>query len=258
VVFEETSLDNSNELTDEKLQELIIEILSGERIVSLDSGFTCIFKNPTSRQRQYSNFLEKNVREKYLLDGFTSEDNLPEELANEIFSIEESENLQSLESKLKGLRLILKKRIKGTDLYFRDMEKVKEIEAEIEILSYKKNSVGQYSAEYMAREEKYINLLCQCTYDLNGKCLYNDYKKFLKENNTDFVYTLLNEFLAFYWGYDTKVIRKIARSGHWRVMYLSAKNNMFSLIDVPAKDASMTFLQLMSWTMYYNNISDIS
>lgn len=250
------SLDELDELDEEKMQTIIGEILSGERVVSVDNN-TYIFKYPLNKLRQRSIFLENQLIEIALEEGYLSEDNLPEELAEEVFSIEEAERLQEVEKKIEGLSLVLKKRIKGTDIYIRDLEGIENLKSEKESLLIKKGSTSQYSAEYKSREEKYMYLLSQCTYSLDNKLVWEDYNNLLEKNTAEFVYKLLNAFLDFYWGYSTEIVRKIARSGHWRVIYLSAKSGIFNLTEVSAKDVSMLLLQLMSWTMYYNNISEM-
>ena len=250
-------MDTENKkLTEEEIHNLISEIVSSERIEQTEEQEIIIFKVPSSSERIYSEFVEKQTLKQALEEGCMSEENIPNEFLDTFFSIEDSEKLHEIETKLEGYKTLLAKRIKDTDLYKKDAEKIKELEITFEALLSKKLEANQYTAEFIAREERLLTLLVSSTLDENYNKKWKT-KDELQERDTGYLYSILNKFLSFFWGPEVSVIRQIARSGEWRNIYLSSLKTGIDIFDRSAKDLSTTQLQLLSWSMYYQNIYDL-
>lgn len=248
------------ELSEEKIQKVIVEILSGQRLVKLDGkeNHPSIIRllYPSASDRQYCDIIEENSVEKAIEEGLPSEDSLDDNMSLAFFSTQDMEDLQDLKTKREGFQKLLKKRIKGTDLYFKDEEKLKKLEEEISSLEQKRNQMKEFTAEYQAKEDKYFELLVRSAHHMDGYRIWDDASHFLNTTDVYYAYALLNKFLDFYWGYDTRVIRYIARSSQWRTMYLSAEKGA-RLTDLPAKDLPVAYLHLMSWSMFYQSIYEM-
>lgn len=248
-------------LSEEQIQEIILEILSGERLVrqELGNGHWKLVKfiYPTASQRQHCNLLEEIALEKAEKDGLPLEKDVDEVMQDAFFSLEDMESLSELRTKAEGFEKLLKKRIKGTEVYNKDLEKLENLRSHITHLEKKRSQVSEFTAEYQAREDKYFELLSfSASSVLENKLLWNSSKELLDSCDVGFAYTLLNKFLNFYWGYNSKTIRKIARSPQWRTMYLSSEKGA-RLTDKSAKDLPVAYLHLMSWSMYYQSISEM-
>lgn len=248
-------------LTDKEVYDLVLELLSSERIEEFrcgDQNYMVVFTVPTSSDRVYADFVEKITLNKAIEEGCFSEDNIPEEFVRTFFTLEDEEDLKELELKLKGYRTLLKKRIKGTDSYKKDLEKLKEIEEKRNKLLSKKSEATQFSAEYYAREEKIFTLLYLNTLNLEDRTKFWFSKRDIEEDTTpEEIYPILNKFLGFYWGPDTSILRFIARSGQWRNIYLSSIKTNCNIFGKPMKDLSISQLQLLNWSMFYQNIQEL-
>jgi hypothetical protein len=250
----------ADSLSEDTIYEIILEVISGRRLLKArveGKVELIVLKQPTSLQVQLGNIREQEYLQQAILEGFPTEETIPEELKLELFSVEDLEHLGELESKIKAYEVLLKKRIKGTDLHEKDSETLSQLRKEKEILAAKQRSTDRFTAEYKAKEDKYFHLLCECSYDLEENQLWDSSEEFLDRVDITEAYLLLNNFLEFYWGYSPSILRRVARDGLWKIMYLSAKVNTIELTKTPMHDASINFLQLLSWSMYYDNISEM-
>lgn len=246
--------------SDEELYNAILEIISGERLnYSEILNEVVKYKHPTGTEKLYLNLYEKQQLNKYLKEGHLSEADLTEELQKEFFSTEDQEALEEAQSKLKSYQTLLKKRALGTELYERDNARVTELQAQIQNLQFKRNSSKQHTAEYRAREDKYIMLMSQCLLTMEGNRKWNSPEE-LQEDLEDIhhLYGLLNEYLAFYFGFETSKIRQIARSPQWKNYYISSNRGLITLFNRPAQDLSLDQLNLTSWSIFYADVSEMS
>lgn len=251
------------ELTEEKIQEIILEILSGERLIrqntynnSKELPSIVKLSYPSAADRQLCDILEEVSLEQSIQDGLPSENDLEEVMYEAFFSVEDLEKLHDLQEKKKGYESLLKKRVKGTDIYLKNQEKLREIEHEVLKLERKRQQVSEYTAEYQAKEDKYFELLARSAYHLEGYRVWENAEHLLRSTDTNYAYSILNKFLDFYWGYSTKIIRRVARSPQWRTMYLASEKGS-RLTDICAKDLPISYLHLMSWSMYYQSIQEM-
>lgn len=245
--------------SDVKINKIILEILSASKCVYLqDLGRFVIYKHPTSDVKIYLDQLEITLSEKYRKEGFVSEDEINEELTSEFFTTEDEDLLSDIESKLKAYDTILKKRVKGSVQYIEDHKKVAEIKRQRDELLTKKDNYKQFTAEYKAREEKYFELLCQCSYELTGERTWKSVKDLFDfTDDLTKIYTILNDFLGFYLGYEPSLLRYIARHPFWRNYYISSDKGMISLFSRKTEDLSIDQLNLLAWSSLYSDINQM-
>lgn len=251
------------ELSFSDITNIIIEILSGEKISSINYVINTpvLFVQPTGAIKLYLNYVEKNSLEKYLSEGYISESSIEKnpDLLNSFFSTEDQQDLEEIQKKLKGYYQILKKRDKKSKLYEEDLSKIGELKLKESLLLNKKSTIKLFSAEYKAREERFIEQFLQCTLDLNKRTRLISNLCDIDSTiyNIDMLNKDLNSYLDFYFGYDTEIIRKIARSDQWRSYVLACDKNFIFLFNKNGQDLSIDQLNLISWTKYYLNINEM-
>lgn len=248
-------------LSDEDISNYILEILVGKRYYlaqDLDKDIL-LFTFPSGKQRLYANFLEKQLIVKYISEGFISEKDIDSSLVEEFFSIEDQNELEELISKLKSYKILLNKRKKNSIQYLEDENKIIELNKRVDELYLKKTNIKQYTAEYKAREEKYLNLFINNVYTTENKLKWNSILDFEESMpSLTYFYTILNDYLDFYFGLDIAIIRKIARSNQWMNYYKSAIKTGNTLFSKSSEDYSLDQLHLLSWSIFYTEIMEMS
>jgi hypothetical protein len=252
---------SNHELSFTEISNLILEIISGRKIATISYFNEPVwFLQPNSKQKLYLNFLEKNLIDKYLQDGFISEEVLDKDPAfiDSFFSTEDQENLEEIQKKIHGYAQILRKKSKKLPSYEDDLVKLDGLKDSEKELLNKKNTIKFFSAEYKAREDKFLYLFSDCVLHLDETKLF----KSVEELNSslyemDKFFVDLNTYLNFYFGADSSVIRQIARSYQWKTYYSGAAKNLISLFNKPAEDLSLDQLNLITWTHYYSNVEEM-
>ena len=79
----------------------------------------------------------------------------------------------------------------------------------------------------------------------------------LKETNLVFKDKVLFEFLRFYSGIDTRVIRYLARSNMWRIRYVTSQKTADQLFGCSTSQYTNDMLNLAYWSNYYQNIYEM-
>lgn len=250
-------------LNSEELFSLIQEILTGKKFVYLEHPFNkdVCFIYPSSHIKLYGEFLEDKNKKKYLSDGYISEKEVDALLGEEFFTLEDQELLEDVQSKIKTYQTLLKKRAKGSEQYVKDSAVLDKYLNEQKILISKRSQVKQFSAEFRAREDKYLYLLVNSVFESDGLTpCWGSYDSLINSTiyNINDTYYILNLFLDFYFGQDTKALRQIARSPEWRAYYLSAKDGVIKLFNQEVKELSINQINLISWSKWYENIYEMS
>lgn len=252
----------NHELSFVEISDILLEIISGERISNLEYCIDpVIFTMPTGRQKNYFNFVEKKAITRYIEDGFISENSAEDNEAfmDSFFSVEEQEILEEIQKKIKGYKQILKKKNKKLPSYAEDHKKLVELETEEQELLNKKNSINLFSAEYKAREEKFLRLMAECTLNLNRERVFPSIEDLDSTvYSMNMLYLDLNKYLDFYFGYDTNFVRQVARSSQWKNLITVVDKNYINLFNTTAENLSFDQLNLISWSSYYITVYDMS
>ena len=248
-----------SKLSTSEIYSIVLEMLSGEKIVYIPCfNESVIFITPTGKQKIYGEFLEKQKLKEYIEEGYILENDISADIEEEFFSIEDGDNLAEVASKVKSYEVLLRKRLKGTPQYETDLEKLNSFKKEHSLLFNKKQYIKQYTAEFKAREDKYIYLMLNCTLDMNRNKKFNDFNELIGISTLEDLYTVLNEFLDFYLGYGSPILRQIARNYVWRNYYLSASKNIIQLFSKVTEDLSINQLELLAWSSWYQDIFEMS
>jgi len=247
-------------LDDNAVNTYILEILSAQRVFFLDTNQTYyLFKYPIALERLQLDCLEKQLALVYKKEGFTSEEDLTEDIRAEFFSTEDQDQLEQVESKIKAYKFLMKKRIKGSIQYLEDCKKLSDVSLERDLIVSKKSIVKSITAEYQAREDKYYEMVSKRCLTLDGQIIWKNRKDLLTNiQSLPLAEELLNEYLRFYFGFDNKVLRKIARHPIWRNYYINSERANLDLFSSKTEDLSSDQLRLLSWSNYYYDIYQLS
>lgn len=243
------------ELSFEEISDVINEILIGKKIVEIGNEVS-IFVQPNGLQKLQASYIEKKAIKKYSDQGIFLESEIPDHVLQNFFSLSDEEELQSLLVKLKAFETLLEKRVPNTSLYEKEYQRIQNLKKDINNLKYKKTVSSEYSAEFLAREDKNLYLLSECVLNLDGNRRWNTIDDLLSAN-LDYVYRYVINYFNFYHGPEVKVLRKVARSNQWRALFLAAKRIGSVLFKCDSADLSIPQVQLISWSFYYDNIYEL-
>ena len=246
------------QLTHEEVEEYLEFISIGSKITDIDSKGV-LFKYPNMYLRMLSRRVYKSDYNTAIEEGLLTYEQMADVIKQRNL-IDESERkkLTKLESQIEAQKILLAKttrvkanqdRIKGIIV---DLEKQKsKIEA-------KERSKFAMTAETRAEEAKILFLCYSSTFDVNTDKLYWDSLEDF-ENESDYIFrqAVLSEFISFYTGIRTPVIRAIARSNLWRIKYITSVKTGDPLFNVPISEYTGDMLNLVYWSHYYQNINEM-
>lgn len=250
-----------DKLSPEEINHVILEIVTSERYVTY-KGEPVILVQPTGQQKLFSNFVEQTSLKEALKEGFLSEKDLTDAMRSEVFTVKDQEELNFVQSKIKTYEFLIKKRTnKQSTTYLEEIRLLRGYKDQENSLLNKKKMLENYTAEYKAKEDKYFNLLACCVLNINREPMWQSASTMLSAQGASelaSIYGLLNDFLSFYWGYDVKIIRQIARSGQWRNIFVGAIRGTLEMFPRGSKDFSNDQSNLLSWSMFYQDIYEMS
>lgn len=246
------------EITTEELDGYLKTIFTGSTLVNI-KGVDLVFKHPDNFTKMRSDLVRKNSYEKAIDQGLLPFKEL-EKIIDErnIITKEERNELDKLQAKLEGQKAILKKTEKSQVNIDKIKNIISGIENRIREIKYKKLSKMMISADIKAEEEKNLFLCINCVYNaLSNNLYWEDYNSYNLDVDYKFKRNVLDSFIDFYRGIDTKTIRYIARHNLWRVRYITSVKTSESLFGIPTSDYTDDMLNLVFWSNYYQGIYEM-
>lgn len=241
-------------LDDIEVEQYLLSISTGTRFFSIDDKLL-IFKHPNSFVKMKADLLYNTEFEKAKSNGLLDQIAL-EKLIEErnLFTEADRKQLDSLNAKLEGQRVLLAK----TTIVKANQDRIKkvisDIQKQIQELTYQKTSKMMMSAEVRASEEKSLFLCWSCVYDENEELYWKSYSDFKTTTDILFRGRVLSSFLEFYGGLSNKLIRFIARHNLWRIRYVNSQKVSEALFGVPSAEYTNDMLSLAYWSNFYDNI----
>jgi hypothetical protein len=114
------------------------------------------------------------------------------------------------------------------------------------------------SAENKATEDK-TNYLCwACTFDIDGKRIWDTFEDFTNCKEAVKQSVVISHFLNFFNGLDTSTVRCIAKSNVWRIRYNNSVKTGETLFGVPTAEYSTDQLGLVYWSNFYDQVYSMS
>lgn len=242
-------------------EDYLDQIFSGVlyKYINIDSNKKLIFfKYPSSIIKQKAALVYKDSYDEATAAGILPLKDLEELIIKRnIFTKEDIKSLSKLESQLEGQYALLGKTNRIKAKVDRLKKIIKRLENDINLLLYKKNSKLLMSAETKAEEDKLFYVCSKCSYFNNGDLIWASYNKVLKETNLFLKDAVLADFLTFYRGTDTSIIRELARSSSWRIRFITSMKVSESLFGVPTSEYTTDQINLVYWSNFYQNIYEM-
>lgn len=246
------------DLTPEELERCMEHICAGVKLLDVDSTLL-LFKHPSNiillhSRRVYDSEFNKCKKEGLLTTGEMKK--LIEE--RNFISQEDRNRLSSLKSKLEGQKVLLARTVKVKANQDRIKKVIDELEKQIREIEIKERIKYSMTADTAAEESRLLYLCWSCCYDANTNKLYWEaYNYFATESKLLFRQRVLSEFITFYGGIHTTIIRAVARSNLWRIRYVTSLKTSEPLFGVPTSEYSNDMLNLAYWSHFYQNIYEM-
>jgi hypothetical protein len=237
----------------EERQNLYYRIVTGITVVEYDSN-TYFIKDPSPIDHIKVNYQVDVLKQKLILRG------VPSEMEYEGLLVERNLWNEAEESKLRVLKENLKKLQQGLPaLEFKSTEKkqvlayIHKTQFEIDRLNRIKNSVINYSLEYIIKLYKYKLFLKDLTTDFGGKPVWPTNESFASADDKLISDLLVKAYFSDY--INESALRELARSEPWRSVWLGAvkTGNLFAK---PVSELSDYQRALISWSILYDNVFD--
>ena len=246
------------QLTHEEIEEYLETISTGLKFVNIASK-SLMFKYPSLRLRMQSRRIYKEEYETAISEGMLTNDQMAD-VIKERNLIPESDRkkLSKIESKLEAQRILLSKTFRVKANQDRIKSVIEDLEKEKAAIESKERSKFAMTADTRSEEAKVLYLCYGSTFDLESdKPYWNSIDTFKKESDYLFRQSVLAEFISFYTGFRTPMIRAIARSNLWRIKYITSVKTGDHIFNIPISEYSGDMLNLVYWSHYYQNINEM-
>lgn len=245
-------------LTHEDIEKYIEQISSKTKLIIIGSR-SFMFKHPTTMISIRARHVYESEYKEALAEGLLSYDDMKKILVERNVLTEADRNLlASLKSKIEAQKVLLSKITKVKSNQERVLNLIKDLDSKIREIEYKEKSKLMMTAETKAEEAKLLFLCYNCTFNFeNNELFWKSYDDFLNETDLMFRQSIISEFMPFYSGIPTEIVRFIARSNLWRIRYVTSLKTSESLFGVPTTEYSNDMLNLAYWSHYYQNIYEM-
>lgn len=244
------------------VEKYLCRIFTGVELVTVgydDKETQLMFKQPDNMVKLKANSIYDSSYKRAVEDGILPIKEL-EKLIRErgLFTEEDEKKLDGLKDKLHAQRVLLSKTTRVKARMDRIKDIIEDLEREIRKLEYKRLSKLVMSAETKAEEERSAYLCWASVFDSCGESRYwKSYEDFLNEVRIDLRNIILNKFLAFYTGIETKIIRFIARHSLWRIRFVTSQKASEQLFGVPTSQYTNDMMNLAYWSNFYQNVYEM-
>lgn len=244
------------DLSQEEFDRYLTIIILGKIIVFInDVEFT--LEQPTNLIKMRGDIVYQNAYKEAISEGLLPRKKLEQVIKDRnIISDEDQSKLSKLEGKLEAQKILLGKTTKVKANQDRVKKVISELEDDIFFIKEKELSKLMMSAETKAEEDRY-NFLCSSCVRKNDKLVWASYQEYLKETNLELKNELLTQFMSFYNGINTSIIRYIARSSFWRIRYITSSKVADPLFGRPTTEYTTDMLNLTFWSNYYQQVYEL-
>lgn len=244
-------------LTYDELDSYLTKVFTGIDFATVRDKIV-IFKYPDNIIKQRANFIYDKSVEQAVSEGMLKMADL-EDLINKrnLIPQEEVYRLKKLKSQLEAQEILLSKTTRVKANQDRIKEIIYKIKAEIRTIEAKKNSKLLMSAETKAEEDKTFFICSQCSFNEDDSLIWSSYEQASKEKDLEFRELILLNYVRFYSGIPTTIIREIARSSIWRIRYVNSMKTSEPLFGVPTSEYTLNQINLVYWSNFYQNIYEM-
>lgn len=245
------------DLTHEELEEYLLKIFTGIQSTVIE-GISLLFKQPDNITKLKANAIYRKAYTEAVTDGILPLEDLEQLMKDRgLFTDEDQQKIDKLESQLNGQQILLGKTTKVKANQDRLKNVISGLQTQINEIKMKKYSKLMMSAETKAEEDRSSFLCWACTYNDKDELYWKTYKDLCKETKINFRQKVISEFLGFYNGINTKITRTIARSNLWRIRYVTSVKVSEPLFGIPTSQYTNDMLNLAYWSNFYQSIYEM-
>lgn len=244
-------------LTFEEIEQHLSYIFNGKKYLYIEDDLF-IFRFPSNDIKQRAEAVYRKAYKEAVASGMLPVAELEKLLEQRnLISSEDKNKVIKLKSQLTAQEILLGK----TTIVKANQDRIKKViyrlRTEIYNIEYAKKSKLLLSAENKAEEDRTFFICSNCVFDEYDRAFWPDYKEALKEDRLALKDDILINYLRFYSGLSTSIIRSLARSNTWRIRYVTSMKTSDSLFGVPTSDYTTDQLNLVYWSNYYQNIYEM-
>lgn len=235
------------------MEQVINEILVGRRVIYTDVDFAPIIvcRGLTGEEKILSGIYYKKAFEEARAMDLPTESELSSILVkngdwtgkHEQALIDADKKVKDIAKQLPGLKYQVAQ-------HRRLKKKMLKEKKKYDKLKTKKLLLMVNSAEHYAEEHKYYWMMHKIAFDVEGTPIWNSLEDFEAYDRD-----IINEIITAYsekFNVETTEIRKIARSGLWRIYYNSCPNSK-DLFNRPLSDLDNNQINLLYWSGVYDS-----
>jgi hypothetical protein len=244
------------ELSHNEFEKYLNVILTGKKLVEVE-GIEFILKQPDIIAKMRADLVYDKAYKEAVDSGLLPREELEDLIKKRnIISDEEQQKLSRLEGKLEAQRILLAKTTKVKANQDRIKKIISDLEDDIFLIKEKELSKLMMSAETKAEEDRY-NFLCSISAYKGNKLFWASYEEYRKETKMLLRNRVLSEFMSFYNGISTDVVRYIARHNLWRIRYLTSSKVADPLFGRPTAEYTVDMINLAFWSNYYQQVYEM-
>ncbi len=245
------------DLTHEELEEYLLKIFTGIQPTTIES-VSLLFKQPDNITKIRANAVYRKSYDEAVEGGILPLKDLEQLMKDRgLFTDEDQQKIDKLESQLHGQQILLGKTVKVKANQDRIKNVISGLQSQMNEIKMKKYSKLVMSAENKAEEDRSSFLCWACTYDDNSNLYWNNYDDLCKETKIAFRQRVISEFLGFYSGINTNIIRTVARSNLWRIRYITSVKVSEPLFGIPTSQYTNDMLNLAYWSNFYQSVYEM-
>jgi hypothetical protein len=246
------------ELTHEEVDKYLEQVFTGTKIVDIGSEIL-IFRFPDISTRMKARRIYEYEYQRSLEEGLLSTEDMKKLIeSRHLISEEERNKLASLKSRLEAQKVLLAKTTKVKANQDRVKKIIYDLEDQIRSIEIKERSKMSMTAENKAEESRLYYLCWASSFDFySDKLRWSEYDLFLHERDIELRMRITSEFILFYSGIPTPIIRFMARSSLWRIRYVTSLKTSEPLFGVPTSQYTNDMLNLAYWSHYYQNVYEM-
>lgn len=213
-----------------------------------------VLKALSLKDRCFIDFIHKKATEEAKKIGVFTEFELRSRLKiKNIWDEKSEEYIDAALNRIKELEDTLAECKKGDRKYRITTNLLKSHRKTIEEELRRKAELFYVTAEQYADEIKNRAVVFCCTYDEFENKYWESWADFEKEKDLVLIGNIAEE-LNRLPSYDTKEIRKIARSVDWRYMWAAAKGNIQALFGMSVGEFNIEQKNLVYWSQVYDSV----
>ena len=245
------------DLSYEEVENYLLQIFTGIEYTSIH-GKDLFFRHPTNEIKQKATLEYKKEYDRAIACGMLSRKDLKQVIKERgLFTDEDESKISKLQDQLDAQDVLLAKTTRIKANQDRILKVITRLKTEILEIESKRYSALSLSAENKAEEARTFRICNQCVYKEDGLLYWSSYAGALNETDLGFKDSVLLNFITFYGGINTTIIREIARHNLWRIRYINSQKTSETLFGIPTSEYSVDQLNLVYWSNFYQNVYEM-